>query len=52
MSIKRRNWFVRTWYKLINPILRKTQKPKLGFQKDFDNFMFEEFDNVRGKKDE
>ena len=55
MSIKRRNIFVRLWWKIINPILRKYQKPKLGHQKDFQNFMFDEFEGVdqfRGKKDE
>lgn len=54
MSLKRRNWFVRTWYKLINPFLRK-RKPTLGMQKDFENFMYEDFDDIikeRRKKSE
>ncbi len=56
MSIKRRNIFVRLWWKIINPILRKIQQPKLGYQNDFQNFMYEEFDGVNkfrmGEKDE
>ncbi len=54
MSIKRRNIFVRLWWRILNPILRKLNKPKLGFQKDWENFMYEEFDDVikerRGKE--
>ena len=55
MSIKRRNIFVRLWWKIANPILRKRQQPKLGFEEDFQNFMYEEFEGVnkfRGGKDE